>query len=381
MSDGVDTLLLKLYRGSTQVAFARFKDWALDLLGGAVRFDGAWWGKATSRPDKIVSVHVHNADPAIIDDYRAIDPVDFFRDAMLAKPGTTINLYDLISRRDYVRSGMYTRYGRKHKLEAVMGTVCVEPVTSMVEFLTIWRVDARWPFSEADRQRIERLTPHLFEGNRISLRLSLQADKRIALPAADAMRPWALVSVEDGCLVEVDGSFVDHARREWPTWYSAKLPDELRRCLLGCETYFGRQLTIYVSDADDRRLLVVQPKHPAMGLGAREAEVLRRYAHGETYKEIARQLGTSPATVRNQIARLYRRFDVHNKVELIRAVDAAGPLEADPVKAGSPAAPLPLDALLAGDDADADALDGPPPPRAPRNGAATGGPRRARGQD
>ena len=106
----VNDLILRLYRGSTEVTFSRFQNWSLDLLGGLVRFDAAWWGKANSEPSKILSVHLMHADPSILDDYRKVDAVDFFRDAMLAKPGTTINVYDLISRKDFERSAIYPRY-------------------------------------------------------------------------------------------------------------------------------------------------------------------------------------------------------------------------------------------------------------------------------
>jgi len=46
----VDALIRSLYRGSSEVPFARFKDWALEQLAGLLRFDAAWWGKASFEP-------------------------------------------------------------------------------------------------------------------------------------------------------------------------------------------------------------------------------------------------------------------------------------------------------------------------------------------
>lgn len=55
-------------------------------------------------------------------------------------------------------------------------------------------------------------------------------------------------------------------------------------------------------------------------LSRRETTIAERYATGETYKEIAAELHIAPATVRNHLAAIYRKLDVHNKPGLIRAL-------------------------------------------------------------
>ena len=97
---------------------------------------------------RILGIHLRNADPSIIEDYARIDAVDVFRDAMLGNPGATVNVLDLMTREEFLRGPIYTRYGRKHRVEAALGTSIPEPVSSMVDFLTIRRFDPRWPFSE-----------------------------------------------------------------------------------------------------------------------------------------------------------------------------------------------------------------------------------------
>jgi hypothetical protein len=116
-----------------------------------VRLDAAWWGKASFQPAKILGIHLRNADPSIIEDYARIDEADVLRDAMLSRPGVTIDVLDLMTRGEYLRGPLYVKYGRKHRVEAVIGTSIIEPVSSMVDFLTVWRFDARWRFSEDDR--------------------------------------------------------------------------------------------------------------------------------------------------------------------------------------------------------------------------------------
>lgn len=326
----VDELILRLYRGCTEVEFSGFQKWSLEQLSGIVRFDAAWWGKSTNQPPLILSVHLQNADQAVVDDYARVDGDDFFRDAMFARPGTTINLHDLMPRKAFERSPLYTRYGRRHRIEAAMGTVLIEPISSLVDFLTIWRHDLRWPFSETDRKILEQLTPHLVEANRISRLVSLNGRRTTGAPDGPMVEPWALARVDDACLLEATAPFIELARREWPEWSTALLPADLRRHFRSCRPFAGQSIRIEIEDVDGYRLLTARPRHALERLGPREAEVLERYANGQSYREIALQLGKSPATVRNQLAQIYRKFGVHNKVELLQAMMPATGRARDP---------------------------------------------------
>jgi DNA-binding CsgD family transcriptional regulator len=44
------------------------------------------------------------------------------------------------------------------------------------------------------------------------------------------------------------------------------------------------------------------------------------FAEGHTHHQIALQLGISHHTVRNQLANVYRKLDIHSKLELVRAL-------------------------------------------------------------
>lgn len=58
----------------------------------------------------------------------------------------------------------------------------------------------------------------------------------------------------------------------------------------------------------------------SLGLTPRECEVLERLAKGQSNKEIARALGSSPNTVKTQVASLYAKLEVTSRG---KAVDAA----------------------------------------------------------
>jgi DNA-binding CsgD family transcriptional regulator len=54
----------------------------------------------------------------------------------------------------------------------------------------------------------------------------------------------------------------------------------------------------------------------AGALSAREGEVARLYVDGLSYKEIARDLAISPATVRTHLNTIYRKLEVTSRIEL-----------------------------------------------------------------
>ena len=61
-------------------------------------------------------------------------------------------------------------------------------------------------------------------------------------------------------------------------------------------------------------------EHAAEALSKREQEVADAYASGQSYKEIARDLGLSPTTVRSHLRAVYSKLGVTSKIELAQFV-------------------------------------------------------------
>lgn len=59
------------------------------------------------------------------------------------------------------------------------------------------------------------------------------------------------------------------------------------------------------------------------GLSPREHQVAWLLARGLTHKEVARQLGRSPATVRNQIQSIYARLEISSVAQLVALLHEA----------------------------------------------------------
>jgi DNA-binding CsgD family transcriptional regulator len=186
-------------------------------------------------------------------------------------------------------------------------------VSSLQEFLTLWRHDAKRPFTETERQTKELLMPHLADAHRA-------ARLREVLDNSRERRGCWAVADERGFLREVNPGFVHCLRSHWPDWQGSRLPDALLAPVRDAQTArFGRQ-RLTVIKRGTFRYMQVSGARAIDGLSSREREIMERYARGETYARIASALEISPATVRNHIAHGYRKLAVNNKAELARLV-------------------------------------------------------------
>lgn len=311
MNEKINRLIVDLYRGSREIAYATFQEWALEQLRGAVAFDAAWWGRGANKPLMIHQVHLHRCAQTLVEDYAPWIEVDFFRDAVCASPGVTISTSSLRSRSELEASDIYRAFGAKHRIEWSLGTVLVEPVSSLNEFITVWRKDISRPFSEADRTTKELLMPHLVEAYRNCRLLHLhEATRR-------DQSSWALCNPQ-GILIDVHRRFVSLMVTEWTNWQSAELPAALRKQLVYGKEFVGRRIAVKATPLSGLQFLQARPRNAVDMLSSREGQVADHYAQGRTYAEIAVLLGLAPTTIRNLISRAYRKLAVSNKAELVR---------------------------------------------------------------
>ena len=59
------------------------------------------------------------------------------------------------------------------------------------------------------------------------------------------------------------------------------------------------------------------PPIRSLGLTPRECEILGLLASGQSTKEMARQLGISPNTVKTHVARVYEKLEVQRRIQAI----------------------------------------------------------------
>ena len=98
-------------------------------------------------------------------------------------------------------------------------------------------------------------------------------------------------------------------------------------------------------------------------LSERERQIAKLYVAGRSYKEIARDLALSPATVRTHLNNVFRKLEVANRIQLLHRLGTEAP---EPMQALRPAAP-------AADRGRAGRRGGVGRPGAAADGAKTGG--------
>ncbi|WP_291998389.1 LuxR C-terminal-related transcriptional regulator [Candidatus Accumulibacter sp. ACC012] len=310
----LNRLILRLYREGREVPLGSYQAWALEQLQSLLTFDSAWWGNVAADPPALHNVFLHNCDESILREYAPWLEQDFFCAALLASPGVAVNMSDLTTRARYVRTALYRRLGRRFKVEWSLGTLLIEPSSSLHEFLTVWRHDHKRPFSEPERQIKELLMPHLVEMHRaVRLRHFLKTPNGIN-------REWAVVDAR-GIVHEASPAFIALVSMRWPHWQGSALPEALLSCVRAGQAYLSSELRVDVTSCGELRYLSPRLDGVLAQLSPREGEIATRYATGETYSAIAGSLLLSPATVRNHIAHCFRKLGVNNKAELVRRLE------------------------------------------------------------
>jgi DNA-binding CsgD family transcriptional regulator len=109
-----------------------------------------------------------------------------------------------------------------------------------------------------------------------------------------------------------------------PAWAGSALPAELASMLARapCVVTLGAH-RLALQPCGELVTLALERGGRVTRLPPRERSVAMLYAQGRSYKEIARLLGLSPATVRTYLRSVYVQLGVRNKIELGGALDPA----------------------------------------------------------
>lgn len=313
----LNELILELYRAGRECSVEEFQDCALDAVQKAIRFDSAMWGAGANDPHVIHHVHLYRQPQRMIEDYAAgFQEKDFLRARVCETPGVTVNLADMVTREEYRRTEIYQGFTHRYGIEQILCTVLVEPVSDLYQFLSLWRADPRRPFSEAERRAKQFLMPHLVE----SYRSNRIAGIRQRVFGHGTPARAAAICNRLGILHEIEGRFAFLLRLEWPRWGGAQLPQGLRELWASGadEDFVGQRIVVRATPLKDLVLLQAREKTEVDGLGRRERMAADQFASGKTHQQVARALGVSASTVRNQLRSVYRKLGVRDKAELAR---------------------------------------------------------------
>ena len=303
-------VVLAWQRLATEAPPEGFRSAALTLLESAVPFASAWWGIANPQAGQVsvMQGHLHRLPPQFIEDWWGIADVDALALRCAEQPGVTV-LDDGSRASNPAEEAFDARYG----LHCALSTLLSDDGTGLFNFVSLFRPDAQPVFSEAERALVELLIPHLVQAEQTHWRLALRREF-----ASVGEHPAETDA--SGYLCHASPDFCHLLLREFPAWPGGPLPAPLQPLLRARQGLWqGRWIEVRVeplgsAGADGHRL--VARSRIGHGLTRREETIARAYAAGDSYKEIARQFGLSPATVRGYLQACYLKLGVSNKAAL-----------------------------------------------------------------
>lgn len=313
--------VLSLYQLSRETSLSEFQDVALSHLKQALAFDSSMWGTAKNTPQGIDvhTLHLHEQPADMIEAYSQIKHLDTAAREVGTRPRSTLGF----SAADWFSApeqAPLRAYGRRFDQANFFITSQVNLDTQFVHWLTLFRAREKDVCTEAERDVLAALSPHVMQAlsfNRIS---HLDQLRKSGVP-----HRGHAVSDMRGALYHADANFDGLLRAEWAAWRGG---DALPAGLLlqferGHQRHVGERAVFWHVPQHGLLFLGARERTRADTLSPREHVVARMVAQGRTHKEIARVLDRSPATIRNQIQAIYGKLEVGNVASLIEILRAS----------------------------------------------------------
>lgn len=318
--DDFSSLLLTLYRSAREVALDEFQAHALTMLKAILPFDAARWGSGIRDAQGVVfhAPYLYNDSPESLTDYAPVRDQDRVAFYCLAHPGVTVNCYlPEQSRHSKELEAYALRYGHEHGLV----TGFHNPQTGVLASVSLYRASDE-PFSEAQRQLMQAVFPHLQEALKVSETLEAERYRE-----AGGERWSVAVADLGGVLCFAEPRFIAALQTEWSGASETVVPRALFLHLLATphRPFAGR--CIVVTSFLTKRLifLKVREREELDNLTHREREIAELVAAGLTHKEVAKTLNISPATVNNHLRAIHERVGARNNAELAAQLRLARP--------------------------------------------------------
>lgn len=298
-----NALTLELQRLAQEQPLSRFHRHALSGLQELIPFDKAWWGRAAlveNLPEEHSS-QVFGLPASYVGDWQSIREQDITVQQVHANPGRSV----IIDSQHHDTPVGLRWLGRKHGFSELLCIIHIDAKTQLSVHLTLYRKIGAPAFTHQEQFLLDHLMPHLVaaEGANqiralVALRESRDGPNTLSLAVGD----------RQGTLHYAEQGFVERLLVEWPNWSGPHLPAEVDP-----DGYRGRRLQLDSTAVGDLLLLTAQPRSALTLLSARESDVAERFGGGRTYKEIARELGLAPNTVRHHIRSIYDKLGVNGK--------------------------------------------------------------------
>ncbi|RZT11257.1 regulatory protein, luxR family [Duganella sp. CF402] len=308
-------LILDLYGAAQECTPTEFSEYALLQLKRAVAFDSAVVLNIDTQTDgemAVRSMHLSNQPPDQLLAWDQLDTPDYVLNEALQRRGVALARS---SRDTFGRHADFMDYCDRYDIAHTLILIPPETTPNNHDLISLWRAHPDRHFSTDDSLASSLMLPHFFQSGQINRRLFANQE------AHPALRVSLLANLA-GCLHFAPRDAIALLQSEWREWAPPFLPTALIHGLSAdpSRRYSGRHIVVKADVLGQTLHLQIAPQPATARLTGAEWNVAKLAADGMSYKEIARELGNSPATVRNQLHSVYAKLGVENKTQLSAAL-------------------------------------------------------------
>jgi DNA-binding CsgD family transcriptional regulator len=305
--------LLQLARLSRGRGAAQFIGEGLQAFGQLVPFASAWWGEmsqadAGAPPQSWMHGRI-NLSESFAAEWHQVASRDSFSHGTLSRPGELVRASGFSDPCAAVND-----FARRHDLYHLLCITFALPESGLMFFVCLYRGEAERAFGDSEARLFASFCEHLLQLWRFQVQDLLQ------LGDDDGASEFA-VARADGRLLYVGARLCAAIAQEVPGWEGAVLPAAVIAELpkAPCVMRLGRS-ALTLNRRGEQLILTLTTQARHSGLAPRERTAAMLFAAGHSYKEIAKLLLLSPATVRTYLRTCYLQLGVRSKVELHAAL-------------------------------------------------------------
>lgn len=311
--------VLHLGRLARERGASQFISDGLQAFSQLVPFASAWWGEmSTSDASAAPQSWMHgriNLPESFAAEWHKGAGSDRFSHDTLSQPGEVVRDSGFTDPCEEVNE-----FARRHDLYHAMCITFELPESGLMFFVCLYRGIHAPAFDESEASLFSAFCDHLLQLWRFQLQDMIRFD--IGNGATDFG-----VARMDGSLLYVGARLCATILRELPEWNGSVLPTEVIVQLqkAPCVMRLGRS-ALTLSPNAEHVILSLESQSRGAVLAPRERTAAMLFAAGQSYKEIAKILSLSPATVRTYLRNCYLQLGVKSKVELGSVLRSSTPL-------------------------------------------------------
>ena len=310
--EAFSAITLELQRLAQNKDIEHFHHAALSCISQLLPFDSAWWGRAAlidGLPEEHHS-YLYKLPRSYLPDWQSTRHID----VTVGKVHDNLGQAVIVDMRNPASGPGLNWLGELYGIGQLLCVAYVDPQTHLSDHLTVYRAPDAPCFTGQDCLLLNNLMLHLVaavSANQIrtlvAMRETLTSPRNLALAVCD----------QRGTLHCAERGFVDLLLSEWPDWTGPCLP-----VAMDAQGYEGKHLQVEASTVGDLFLLAARSRTVLVQLSPRENDVAQGFGEGKTYKEVARDLGMSPNTVRHHIRAIYSKLGVKDKARIAHLLHA-----------------------------------------------------------